>query len=273
VILEEEKWLDNCLGFWGRWFKHWIYRRMDQAALAGRLLLVSYKGLFAPWTQRRLIRELILLQVLEIFKRSTLLLTIFGIMLGLLWTIIWFDVLENVPGSTMLSGLLISVHLQEITPILTTMVLIMSYCGPMSMEISYMKCSGDFTTMTLMGIAPERVLAQPRISAIILAFPGLMLIMNVASIMGAFWGITQAINLPLVEYISDLFMALEPYKVLLLLVKVLLTSSVMAFFCVYNAFQIDIGAYDRLMSVTRRAMTEAFFYGTLAGVLVTVFYA
>jgi phospholipid/cholesterol/gamma-HCH transport system permease protein len=257
----------------GRGFKNWVFRRMDQGALSGRLALVGILGLMATPSQRKLIRRLILLQVLEIFRRSTLLLSIFGLMMGWLWTIIWFGVLENVPGSTMLSGLLISVHLQEITPILTTMVLIMSYCGPMAMEVSFMKCSGDFKTLTLMGIAPERALVQPRIAAIILAFPGLMLIINVASLLGAFWGITQAIDLPLVEYLSDLFLALEPYKIVLLLVKILFTSSMMGFFCLYNACQIKLGAYDRLAGVTRRSMTEAFFYGTLAGVLVTVFYA
>jgi ABC-type transporter Mla maintaining outer membrane lipid asymmetry permease subunit MlaE len=173
----------------------------------------------------------------------------------------------------MLSGLLITVHLQEITPILTTMVLIMSYCGSMAMEVSFMKCVGDFKTLTLMGIAPERALGQPRMTAVIVSFPGLMLVINICSLMGAFWGITQAIDLPLVEYLADLFLALEPYKIVLLLVKVLLTSSVLAFYCVYNAFQIEVGAFKRMSGVTRRAMTEAFFYGTLAGVLVTVFYA
>jgi phospholipid/cholesterol/gamma-HCH transport system permease protein len=257
----------------GRAFKNWVYRRQDQAALAGRFVLLAYRGLFAHPSQKRLIRKLILFQVLEIFRRSTLLLAIFGLMMGWLWTVIWFGVLENVPGSTMLSGLLITVHLQEITPILTTMVLIMSYCGSMAMEVAFMKCAGDFKTLTLMGIAPERVLGQPRILAVILSFPGLMLIINVFSFMGAFWGITQAIDLPLVEYLADLFLALEPYKIVLLLVKVLLTSSVLAYYCVYNAFQIEEGAFKRMPGATRRAMTEAFFYGTLAGVLVTVFYA
>jgi phospholipid/cholesterol/gamma-HCH transport system permease protein len=271
--LEDERWLGGFLGFLGRWFKDWLYRRMDQAALAGRLVLVTHRGIFAPLTQRRLFRRLVLTQVFEIFRRSAFLLSIFGLMMGILWTIIWFDVLDNVPGSTMLAGLLISVHLQEITPILTTMVIIMSYCGPMAQEVAFMKCHGDFKTLTLMGIPPERALAQPRILAIILAFPGLMLIINLTSMLGAFWGITQAIDLPVVEYVSDLFLALEPYKILLLLVKVLLTSSVLAFYCLYNAFRIEMGDFRRLPTVTRSAMTDAFFYGTLAGVLVTVFYA
>jgi ABC-type transporter Mla maintaining outer membrane lipid asymmetry permease subunit MlaE len=270
--LESDAWLDKFLGYLGLAFKNWLFRRLDQAALGGRLLLVSYWGILAPSAQRRLIRGLILYQLFEIFKRSALLLSIFGLMMGILWTVIWFDILENVPGSTMLASLLITVHLQEITPILTTMVVIMSYCGPMAMELSFMKCSGDFTTLTLMGIPPERVLAQPRILAVILAFPGLMLIINTASILGAFWGVTKAINLPFVEYLSDLFLALAPYKIILLLAKVFLTSSVLGFVCVYNAFQIDPGAFSRLPGVTRRAMTEAFFYATLVGVLVTVFY-
>jgi ABC-type transporter Mla maintaining outer membrane lipid asymmetry permease subunit MlaE len=260
------------LGGFGRLFKKWTLRRIDQYALAGRLLLVFFRGCLAHPAQRRLIRRLMLAQVLEIFFRSFLLLSIFGLMMGYLWTVIWFGVLDNVPGSTLLSSLLISVHLQEITPILTTMVVIMSYGGPMAMELSLMNCSGDFKTMTLMGIPPEHALAWPRITALILAFPGLMLIINLASFLGAFWGITQAIDLPVVEYVSDLFLALEPYKIVMLLVKIFLTSSILGFYCLYNAFQIGPGAYLRLASTTRKAMTEAFFYSTLAGVLVTIFY-
>jgi phospholipid/cholesterol/gamma-HCH transport system permease protein len=264
--------IGSFAGLLGRGLKKWAYRRQEQAALAGRLFLVTYRGFLAPRAQRRLIRRLVLTQVLEIFKRSFLLLSIFGLMMGILWTVIWFDILENVPGSTMLSSLLISVHLQEITPILTTMVLIMSYGGPMALEVSLMKCSGEFTTLTLMGIPPEHALALPRILALILAFPVLMLIINIASLLGAFWGITEAIDLPVVEYASDLFLALEPYKIIILLVKVLLTSTAIGFFCLYNAFQIEADNYQLLARTTRRAMTEAFFYGTLVGVLVTVFY-
>ncbi|MDR1110930.1 MAG: ABC transporter permease [Deltaproteobacteria bacterium] len=219
-----------------------------------------------------MVRRLMLAQVLEIFWRSFLLLSIFGLMMGVLWTVIWFGVLENVPGPTMLSGLLITVHLQEITPILATMALIMTYGGPMALEVSLSKCSGEFRPLVLMGIPPEHVLAFPRIIALILAFPGLMLIINLASMLGAFWGITQAIDLPLVEYASDLFLAMEPYMMFMLLVKILLISSALGFFCLYNAFQIPVGAFRRLTGLTRRAMTEAFFYATLAGVLVTVFY-
>ncbi|MDR2386357.1 MAG: hypothetical protein LBE80_02070, partial [Deltaproteobacteria bacterium] len=84
--MERENWLHNFLGLMGRAFKNWVYRRQDQAALAGRFVLVAYQGLFSPPAQKRLIRKLILLQVLEIFRRSTLLLAIFGLMMGWLWT-------------------------------------------------------------------------------------------------------------------------------------------------------------------------------------------
>jgi ABC-type transporter Mla maintaining outer membrane lipid asymmetry permease subunit MlaE len=223
--------------------------------------------------QRQLVRRLTLLQVLEIFKLTFIPLLIFGLMMGILWTVIWFGVLANVPGSSMLASLLITVHLQEITPILATMSLIMAYCGPMTLDMAIKKTSGEFQTMVLMGIAPEHVLAWPRLIALILTYPGLMLLINLASCAGAYWGIARAIDLPLLEFLDDLYLAIDPFNMFMLFVKVILISSIIGFYCLYYAFQAKIGAYNYCPYLARRGMIEAFFYSTFAEVMVTVLYA
>jgi phospholipid/cholesterol/gamma-HCH transport system permease protein len=209
---------------------------------------------------------------MEIHRRSIIPLSLFGLMMGVLWTVIWFDVLDNVPGSSMLASLLINVHLKEITPILATMALIMTYCGPMTSDLAIRKCSGEFNVLFSMGISPEHLLGWPRLIAVMLSFPGLMLIINLATIAGAYWGIARAIDLPLVEFIDDLYLSIEPYQLFMIFVKMALISAVIGFCCLYYAFQARVGDFNKVPFLTRRGMVEAFFYSTTAEVLVTVLY-
>jgi ABC-type transporter Mla maintaining outer membrane lipid asymmetry permease subunit MlaE len=257
----------------GRLLIRWWLRRGDQLAFWGRLYIVALRGLGGGAVQRRIIRKLTLLQTLEIFRRTFLPLALFGFMMGVLWTILWFGVLANAPGSSMLASLLITVHLQEVTPILTTMCLIMAYCGPTIADLAVKKSSGEFDTLILMGIAPEHVLAWPRMLALNLTYPCLMLVMNLTSVAGAYWGIARAIDLPAVEFAADLYLAIDPYNMLMLCVKFLVISASIGFCCLYSSFQAPLGGYSACPYLIRRGMLEAFFYSTILEVMVTVLYA
>jgi ABC-type transporter Mla maintaining outer membrane lipid asymmetry permease subunit MlaE len=262
----------RLLGAPGRLLIRFWGRRLDQAAFLGRLFLCGLWGLDGLSARRTLMRRLTLAQVYAIFSGTMLLLVIFGLMMGVLWTTIWFGVLANIGGSGVLASLLIKVHLLEISPILTTLVVIMAYGGPMTMELCLLKSSGDFDTLLLMGIPPEHVLAWPRLLGLILAFPGLLLLMNMATWLGAWWGVDRAIDLPLAEFASDLYLAVDGLSFLRLAAKSLLISVALGFFLLYNAWALPRDDFRRAPGVVRRAMCEAFVYGTLAGVLVTILY-
>ncbi|MDR1658417.1 MAG: ABC transporter permease [Deltaproteobacteria bacterium] len=256
----------------GRLALRFYARRVNQAAFAGRLFLLGIWGLKGQMAKRRLMRRLILSQVLEVFFSSVLLLVIFGLIMGVLWTIIWFGVLANIGGAGTLITLLIKVNLVEISPILTTLVVIMTYGGPMTLELSLAKSSGQFETLISMGIPPEHLLAWPRIFGLLLAFPGLLLVMNLSTWLGAYLGIYRAIDLPLYEFAANLYLALTPLGLLMLAVKCLLIGASIGFFCLYNAWQMPGRSFRLAPQVSRRAMCEAFVFSTLAGVLVTVLY-
>ncbi|MDR3204674.1 MAG: ABC transporter permease [Deltaproteobacteria bacterium] len=263
---------EAALGRLGRVGIKFFKRRIEQASFAGRLYIEGLIGFKGSRPRRRLIRKLTLYQILIVFKSSVLLLSIFGLLLGFLWAVIWYGTLANLGGATTLNGLLISVHLQEISPILTTMVVIIAYCGPMSLELVWLKSSGEFSSLRLMGASPEHVLGWPRTLALIWAFPGLILIFNLFALAGAYWGTVSAIDLPLAEFGSDLLLAVKPFKFFMLAVKIFIISVSVGFFCLYNCWTIPEGGYNLAPGAVRRAMCEAFVYSTLAGVLVTILY-
>jgi ABC-type transporter Mla maintaining outer membrane lipid asymmetry permease subunit MlaE len=268
-----ESFLGRFFGSLGRLALRFQRRRLEQMAFLGRLFLSGVWGLESDSARHRLMRRLILAQVWEIFARSWLLLVIFGLMMGILWTVLWFGVLANIGGAETLASLLITVHLLEISPILTTLVATMAYGGPMTLELCLTKSAGDFDTLLAMGVPPEHVLAWPRLLALVLGFPGLMLIMSLSTWAGAYWGVVRAIDLPVSEFAAYLYLAVDGFKVLMLGVKSLLISVTLGFFQLYNAWVLPDGAGLRLIpALTRRGMCEAFVYATAAGVLVTILY-
>lgn len=263
----------SMIGVFGRAALRFRARRLDQTAFLGRLFLAGLWGLGGDQARRRLMRCLILAQVWEIISSCCLLLVIFGLMMGVLWTVIWFGVLANIGGAEALASLLITVHLLEICPILTTLAVTIAYGGPMTLELCLSRSAGDFETLLSMGIPPEHVQAWPRLLALMLAFPGLMIIMNLATWAGAYWGIVRAIDLPLAEFASSLLLSVDGFKLLMLGVKSFLISVSLGFYQIYNAWLLDEeGDFHEAPPLVRRAMCEAFVYGTLAGVLVTVLY-
>jgi phospholipid/cholesterol/gamma-HCH transport system permease protein len=266
-------WTSAALGWTGRRFLRWLARRADQAAFAGRLLLMGLWGFSGGRpARRRLMRRLILVQAWELLSSACALSLIFGFMTGFLWTIIWFGALSNVGGVSTLAGLLVSVQVQEISPILTIMAVVMTYGGPMALEVALLKASGDFRTLALMGVPPAHAVAWPRLIGTVLTFPSLMTLMNVAALSGAYWGIVRAIDLPLVEFAADLATNAEPLKIVMLGVKSLLCSLALSFFCLHKAFAIPEGGFLAAPRIARGAMAEAFVFSVLASVLVTVLY-
>jgi ABC-type transporter Mla maintaining outer membrane lipid asymmetry permease subunit MlaE len=217
-------------------------------------------------------RRLIFVEVYKCFAACFTLLCLLGLMMGVLWSTIWFGVLANIGGASTLASLLITVHLQEINPILTTVVVVMTYGGPMTLELALMKSSREFNSLQLMGIPPEHLLAWPKLIGLLLAFPGMLLLMTITTFLGAYWGIVKAIDLPLIEFISDLALAIEPFHILMLAIKSILISIAIGFFCLYQAWQTPEGDIHQAPAISRRAMSESFVFGTLAEVLVTIFY-
>ena len=269
----QESSIGFLLGAIGRQALGFRARRSDQAAFLGRLFLSGIWGLGGEISRRKLMRSLILEQVWEIFATSFLLVIVFGFMMGVLWTVIWFGVLANIGGAETLASLLIKVHLLEISPILATWAVTIAYGGPMTLELCQLKSSGDFDTLLSMGIPPEHILAWPRLLAMILTFPGLLLIMSLSTAAGAYWGIVRAIDLPLAEFTAALSMSVEGVYVLMLVAKTFLISVSLGFFQIYHAWRMPEGGdLSPAPSLVRRGMCEAFVVATLASVLVTVLY-
>lgn len=245
------------------------YRFADQIGFAGRILILTFQG----FSERQgLLLRLTLTEIYKLVRGVMPLLLLVGFMLGFLWSLLWYGTLSNIGGLENISMFLVSVHTIQITPIMTTVIVILRYGAPTCWELAVMKSGRQFETLTLMGIPPEHFLAAPRIVGAVAAMPALLVIFSLASFAGAYYLAWRYNGQTVLDFIFALSHQTKGFHFATMAFKSLVISLSVSFFCVYNGFVMPVDGLNRGAGIMRRAMGEAFFYSVLFSVLVSVFY-
>ncbi|MDR2406311.1 MAG: ABC transporter permease [Deltaproteobacteria bacterium] len=271
--LESSPISSNIWGRSGRFFIRYLARRLNQAAWIGRVLGLAFRDLKSAGNRRRLIWQLVLQQIARSFGTSIWPVSFLGFATGLLWAIIWFNLLQNIGGVDSFISVLVLVQFQEISPFITFMVALATYMGPMILELILMKSTGQFDSLVTMGIPPAHLLAWPRVVGPVLAFPLLLTVTNFAVVVGALSGAYLMVEYPVTDFIYELYQKVKVFKVFKLLLQSVLMAFTMCFFCLYSAWQYDARDLSEAPQALRRGIIEASVFSALVGILVTVFYA
>ncbi len=256
-------------GYCGRFFFRVAERIADQAGFAGRLLFVALENRDYG---ARLFR-LALMEVYRLVSSSSGLIVLVGVMMGYLWSFLWFDTLSNIGGVENISTFLVSIHAIQIAPIMTTVIVVMRYGAPITWELAVMKSGGQFETLRQMGAPPEHYLAAPRMLGAFLAIPILLALFLFASFAGSYYMAWRQNGQAMLEFVISLSQQTRAGHFAVMAFKSVAISLSVSFFCVYNGFAIKPGAIHQGAGVVRRAMGEAFLYSVLTSVLVSVFYS
>jgi phospholipid/cholesterol/gamma-HCH transport system permease protein len=196
-----------------------------------------------------------------------------GLLLGFLWSLIWFKLLANLGGSSTLINLLTTIQIQVVSPFFLSLITIVTYMGPMTMDLALRKSSREFETLFLMGVPPAHALAWPRIAGPLISFPISLFFFNLATAAGAYLGAYVFVSHPLANFYLSLYQELKKLNVTLLLFQSFLMPLVMSFFSLFNAWESSDGDITGTPGIVRRAMIESFFFSNLTGVLLIVVYA
>lgn len=244
-------------------------RFVDQAGFAGRVVLAAWLG---HTNHRGLLLRLTLEEIFKLVRGTVPLLILVGFMLGFLWSLLWFGTLSNIGGIENISTFLVSIHTIQITPIMTTVIVILRYGAPITWELGIMKSGRQFDTLAQMGIPPEHFLAAPRVAGSFLALPILLAVFSLASFFGAYYLAWRLSGQTMLDFVFALSNQTGARHFVIVGFKSVAISLSVSFFCVYNAFTIEVNGLNRGTAVIRRAMGEAFFYSVLTSVLVSVIY-
>lgn len=259
----------NLAGWAGRFFLHQIYRMADQVGFAGRVVSLAWQGHAG---RGPLMARLTLYEIYKLARNSFLLVVLVGFMLGYLWSMLWFGTLSNIGGIENISIFLVSIHVIQIAPIMTTVIAILRYGAPTTWELTVMKSSRQFATLARMGIPPEHYLAVPRIVGSFLAMPALLAVFVLASFAGAYYLAWRYASQTLLDFAFSLSAQTMSKHFVIMGFKSAAISLSVSFFCVYNGFAAEVNSLGRGTVTIRRAMGESFFYSMLTSVLVSVFY-
>lgn len=265
--------LPSVWGRSGRFFIRALRRRLNQTAWIGRVLILALGDLRGNANRRRLIFNLVLQQVARCFRTTLPPVAFIGFFTGLLWAVIWFDLLWNIGGVESFLTILVTVQFQEITPFITFMVALASYMGPLILEIILMRSTGQFDTFITMGIPPAHIVAWPRVLGPVLAFPPLLFVTNFCVVTGALFGTWLTVDFPITDFFYELYVRIKVFKLFKLLVQSGLMAFTMCFFCLYSAWRYDSRDLSQAPMALRGGIIEASVFGGLVGVMVTVFYA
>ncbi|MDR1166160.1 MAG: ABC transporter permease [Deltaproteobacteria bacterium] len=250
-----------------------LSRRLDQAAWIGRFFILGSLSLRGPASRRALVWSRILEEIARVLRVSASLIFILGFLSGFLWSLIWFRALANIGGTSSLSGFLIEIQLQVLSPFLAAMVIVVTYMGPMTMDLCLRKWNKEFETLSLMAIPPLHLLAWPRLLGPLIAFPLALFILNFFTFLGNYAGAWFFVGLRFQDFYHDLEEGIKVFNLLRLLLQSALMALSMSFFALCAAWDMEEEDLFSIPRVTRRAMMEAFFFASLTGLLVTVFYA
>ena len=263
----------SSYGLPGRFLVAFARRAMDQVAFLGRLartLPLSFNG---PAGRLGLMWSLAKKELFQAFWGTFLLMASTGLLMGFLWSLIWFKVLSNLGGSATLISLLAAVQIQVVSPFFLSLITIVTYAGPMTMKLCLLKSSRQFEALYLMGIPPAHALAWPRIAGPLISFPISLFFFNLATAFGAYAGAWKFASHPFVDFCLSLYQEMKSLNFLLLLFQSILMPLVMSFFSLFNALESREGDFTGASGIVRRAMIEAFFFAILTGVCVTLVYA
>ena len=222
--------------------------------------------------RRALMTRLTLSEIYKLARSSFLLVILVGFMLGYLWSMLWFGTLSNIGGIENIAIFLVSIHVIQIAPIMTTVIAILRYGAPTTWELAVMKSSRQFATLARLGIPPEHYLAVPRIAGAFLAMPALLALFVLSSFAGAYYLAWRLANQTLLDFAFSLSAQTMSSHFVTMGFKSVAISLSVSFFCVYNGFAAEVDSLSRGTTTIRRAMGEAFFYSILTSVLVSVLY-
>ena len=259
----------SLTGWMGRLILSQAARFRDQIGFGGRVLTLAWRGLKY---NRGLMLRLTLDEVFKLARGATTLVILVGFMLGYLWSMLWYGTLSNIGGLENIATFLVRIHTIQITPIMTTVIVILRYGAPTTWELAVMKSDRQFETLIRMGIPPEHYLAVPRIMGSLLAFPALLAIFSLASFTGAYYLAWRYSGQPVLDFVFSLSNQTTGDHFAVMIFKSLAISLSVSFFCVYNGFKMETNGLHQGAVTIRRSMGESFFYSILFSVMVSVLY-
>lgn len=135
-------------------------------------------------------------------------------------------------------GVLVSITIKELAPILTAMLLTLRSSTAVTAEIALMKMNREIETLKSLSIDPYIYLYAPRILSGVLCLSALSVIFVYVAIIGSYLILSFNLNISFDFLISTIFDAITIETVLIFIIKILLAGYFVMSIPIYSALQV-----------------------------------
>ena len=160
---------------------------------------------------------------------------------------------------------------RELGPLMVAMICIGRAGSAYAAELGTMKVSEEIDAMNTMGLKPARFLVVPKIVALTLTVPMLVLVGNVCGIVGGVLVTLAMSDITYLEYMNRTLQTLVPWNILESMVKALAFAVIIAGVGCFRGFEADRDAKG-VGSATTSAVVSGIFLVIVADFFVTFFY-
>lgn len=187
---------------------------------------------------RTLTRQIVILGI-----DSLWLIAISGIFSGMVFSIQAFLSLDRFGAGASLSEYLPISMYRELGPIIAGLVYTGRSGSFVATEIAALKTSGQLDCMEVMGMNLLPNIVLPRFIAVLLTFPGLVIIFNVLSIVVCYFMAKYYYNLPTVGFFENLRYVIDvSFELVMTLTKAIVFALAIAICSTYHGFYSKVNA-------------------------------
>jgi len=213
--------------------------------------------------------------ILIIFERAGVnavpILVTIQFLIGVILALLGAGQLKQFGAEIYVADLVAIAMVQELGPMLTAVLVTGRSGAAFAAEIGTMKVSEEIDALESMGINPQHFLVIPRIFAVTLAMPCLLLIANVAGIVGGIVTSMLFLDIPLSMYIAETLNAINMYIIFQGFVKCLVFAVLISGVGCMRGFEVKGGAGNVGLSTTSAVVSGIFLIVIFNGLFTVLF--
>ena len=192
-------------------------------------------------------------------------------LIGVILALLGAGQLAQFGAEIFVANLVAIAMVQELGPMITAVLVAGRSGAAFAAEIGTMKVSEEIDALESMGISPQHFLVIPRMIAVTFAMPCLLLIANVAGIVGGIVTVMLFLDIPTSMYISQTLDSINMYIIFQGFVKSIVFAILISGVGCMRGFEVKGGAGDVGLSTTSAVVSGIFLIVIFNGFFTIIF--
>ena len=245
----------------------WAIGRFAFAGGVVGLLLNSLISIIRfPFIKNVAIRSVFMKQIYFSGLESTKIVILLALILG---TVIVSQVvgLVGANSGSLIGKVLVWVVFRELGPLLTAIIVIARSGTAIATELGSMKLNGEFETLELLGIPPERYLILPRIAGVMTGVLVLTTYFVITAFIGGFLFSYFVYHSPYSQFVQGIFASMGPLEVIVFAIKSICFGLIIPLICCQSGLSVGNSATEIPQAATRAVINSLFSVFLLDGLI------